>query len=1360
MLPPRLVVPGALLVVAAALGMADAPREKARAPEAEVRRPRPGAAVARESSGFVFRLGEGSEDGAAPALVARPPAEPLAERDARRVLDRLPPLAAEPRVEPFALREASPPPPRTGRSVRASFPPAGDASRPDAAPPGPLEILRRMPEGEVELAPHLSITFSQPMVALETHEALARENVPVRLSPSPAGEWRWVGAKTLVFEPSGRFPMATEYRVEVPAGTRGAGGGALASPAAWSFSTPPLRLLARHPESGPARRDVLLFAAFDQRVDPAAVLASMRLRAGGGEVPVRLGTAAEVEADEAVARLAKGAEPGRWLAFRPERALPPDAAVTVEVSAGAPSAEGPRRTVAAQSWSFRTYGPFRVRRHECGWNGRCTPFDPWRVELTNPVDPKTLRKELVRVEPELPGLKVEGWGDTLAIRGVPRGSTTYRVTLSPEIADAFGQPLEPGPALAFTVGQAPAALVPTRGDFVVLDPAGGPRFPVHSTNHPALRVEAYAVGPEDWVAWQAYRQQGFRNDEKATPPGRRVIDTTVRVAGEPDTLTETLLDLSPAFESGLGQVVLVVRPATATRESRNQAIRAWVQATRIGLDAFSDQETLVAWASDLADGRPLADVELALGSGTRASATARTDATGLARLALGEAPAPLLVARRGRDVAILPSQTGWWAEGAGWRKTPRTDALRFCVFDDRKMYRPGEEVRLKGWLRRIAAGPRGDVEALPSPTGALAWTLRDSQGNEVGKGEARLSGARRLRPRVEAARHHEPGDGRGPARGPGQRARRAAARARLRGAGVPPAGVRGEGRRQRGPVRRRRRRDGDGERRLLRGRGAAGRRGGVAGGGDAGHVPPAEPGRLLLRHVRAVVGLAAGDPGAGARGDDDRPHRRVGRPPPAHRLRPGRPAAAAPRPRGSHRHGREPPGLDGRGGPPRPPLGALRRPARRAGLRAEGRAHRDRRDRHRPRGRGRGRATGAAAGRAARLGAGRGRVEGSPEGRPGARGPVGRGAGARALRGERGRRVACSRPGRRRAGARERDGAAGLGGGRARAATARPRGGEGHARPRPEGVPGGRRGEGARPRALRPRRGGADAAPQRPRARGALHDRRRLAHARDPDRGRLHPQRPRPGGSRGTPVLRQRQPRPAGRPRPRARSPSPSPRARRRSLPAARPCSSWRSRTRPAGPWRRRSSGRGGGRGGPRADRLPAARPARRLLREARGGRGGPAPAVLRPAGATGGARGARAGHRCSPRGRSDGDGGSATRHGRSAGDAQQGDVGGGQGPRAHPRLAPISRRSRCSRASVPTDAEGRARVAGEAARQPHPLPRDGHRRRGRAALRLGRGDARRPPAAHGAAVRRPGSSTSATASSCRSWSRTRPTAR
>jgi uncharacterized protein YfaS (alpha-2-macroglobulin family) len=726
---------------------------------ADVRRPAGGRPIAAEgdaAGGFTFRLSEGTETGAPRRLVARPAAAPLSESDARRVLERLPPLAAEPRQEPFAMREASLPPPRPGRTVRTAFPPESEAVRPQPAPSGPLEIVRRMPEGDVPLAPHLSITFSQPMVALDTRDRLSREAVPARLAPEPPGEWRWVGTRTLLFEPVGRFPMATEFRVEVPAGVRSATGGTLAGAVSWSFSTPPPRLRARHPLSGPARRDALMFAAFDQRVDPAAVLSSVRVHARGSDVPVRLACADEVAADATVARLASEVQAGRFVAFRAARELPPGARVTVTLGAGTPSAEGPRRTAAAQEWSFRTYGPFRVRRHECGGGGRCTPFDPWRVELTNPLDVRRLRKEHVHVEPELPAMKVEGWGNTLAIRGAPRGRTTYRVTLSSAIVDDFGQPLQPGGALAFDVGPAPTALFAPGGDFVVLDPSGGPRFPVHSVNHRTLRVRAYEVGPEDWGAWQSYlRERG--GEPSPTPPGVLALDTTVRVGGEPDTLTETRIDLAPALPGGLGQVVLVVRPTPSPKERRGDEIVAWIQATRIGLDAFVDRETVLAWASDLADGRPLGDVALRFEAspvrpggaraGARArpgessaaastgSAMARTDASGLARLALPTDAAALLVARRGTDVAVLPAGGGW----SEWRRAPRVDSLRFCVFDDRKMYRPGEEVRVKGWMRRIAAGPRGDLEALPAEVTAVSWTLRDSQGNESGKGQARLT---------------------------------------------------------------------------------------------------------------------------------------------------------------------------------------------------------------------------------------------------------------------------------------------------------------------------------------------------------------------------------------------------------------------------------------------------------------------------------------------------------------------------------------------------------------------------------------------------------------------------------------------
>jgi hypothetical protein len=279
-----------------------------------------------------------------------------------------------------------------------------------------LQVLRWSPEGDVPVAPQLSITFSQPMVAV-TSQSDGAATVPVTLSPTPKGKWRWIGTRTLLFEPAGRFPMATTYRAFVAAGVTPAAGAPSRAAVEWTFTTPAPTLTARYPDGVPARRDTLMFAAFDQRIDAQAVLARLRLIAGQGARDLRLATADEVQADEDVQRLVKQAGDGRWLAFRARDPLPPDTGVTVSVDAGTPSAEGPLTTAAAQSWGFRTFGPLRLVRHRCGWqDGRCPPGTPWQVELSNPIDAEAFTDATVRVDPPVPGAVVSAHGPTLVIQ--------------------------------------------------------------------------------------------------------------------------------------------------------------------------------------------------------------------------------------------------------------------------------------------------------------------------------------------------------------------------------------------------------------------------------------------------------------------------------------------------------------------------------------------------------------------------------------------------------------------------------------------------------------------------------------------------------------------------------------------------------------------------------------------------------------------------------------------------------------------------------------------------------------------------------------------------------------------------------
>jgi alpha-2-macroglobulin len=740
-----------VVALAVAAGVTDVQRPRG---------PRARPAVSASEEGLRFRLSESEEAPAAPRVPVAA-AVPLSDADIARVLARLPPLAVNPEEEQtFALRESSPPPPRTGRTVKDAFPPT---PRPNEAPvrvdAGPLTLLRRSPEGDVPLAPNLSVTFSQPVVAVTSQEDAARVR-PVRLSPEPPGHWRWIGTKTLLFEPEPRFPMATDYRVTIAAGTPSAAGARLARSEEWTFRTPAPTLKASHPVGGPARRDTLVFAAFDQKIEPPAVLPTIHVRAGNAAPSLRLATDEEIAADETVRDLAAQSERGRFLVLRPSQPLPADTEVVVTVGPGTPSAEGPRTTAKPQEWRFRTYGPLAVKEHRCGWQqGQCPPMAPWQVTFSNPIDAKAFRKEMVTVEPPLSGLKAEVYGAMLMIRGAARGRTSYRVTLAASVPDTFGQTLGREETLSFDVTSAPAALAAPGGMFVVLDPAAPPRFTVFSTNHAALSVSATAVTPEDWPAFQQYLRSAWGNPAdnapaRTDPPGRRVLTTTVPVKADMDEPAVVSIDLSPALADGKGQLVVVVEPAGATDRSgtavsggaatpapparrmprtgagQAQRVVAWVQATGIGLDAFVDGESLLGWASALSDGRPLQDVTLSL---LPAGASATTAANGTATLPLSASAAAVLVARKDGDVAILPANAGPWGE-RGWARRADTDVLRWYVADDRGLYRPGEEVKVKGWVRVIGAGKHGDLRALEPSVKTASWRLRDTQGNEIAKG--------------------------------------------------------------------------------------------------------------------------------------------------------------------------------------------------------------------------------------------------------------------------------------------------------------------------------------------------------------------------------------------------------------------------------------------------------------------------------------------------------------------------------------------------------------------------------------------------------------------------------------------------
>ncbi len=688
-----------------------------------------------QPNGLLFRLSEGKASTGSDSVALPAPAEKLTDAEAEQLLSRLP----LPKVQPgdvvdFALRESSLAAPRAGKTVPTAFPPPAPSRQKPTVETGPLSVRRMSPEGDVAVADRVSVTFSQPMIPV-TSQTDAAKLVPVTLSPEvPGGGWRWLGTQTLIYDmgQGRRLPAATEYTLTVPAGAKSQSGNALGKAEKLVFRTPTVQLLQSAPGSEAQPLQPTLWLIFDQKIDPDAVLKTMALKAGEKKFGIRLASAAE-KLGSPYRYMGSGTPAERVLAVRPIEPLPGGTNFSVEVGPGTPSAEGPRKTDSAQSFSFSTYGPLQKTDALCGWSPDevCRPETPWHVSFTNPLDAESFDPSWVSITPKAPGVEAQVSGTQLIFQGLKKGRTSYKVTISKNLKDVFGQTLTKEESVQFIVKDSLPYVQCAAPGFFVADPSGGAALPFRSVNVPYVKLKVYAVSQSDWSDWLKWQNAGPRRGD---PPGRLLDESNTKLLEKRDEWADTELPLKKWLPGGRGNLVIVWESPVKRRDEDRDRGALWVQATKIGLSAHADNTDLYGWATNLADGKPLPGVTLSLiGGGQKAT----TDAGGLAHLTLSDQPGKRLVAKSGDDEAFLPG-TFWEYEGEGaWRKSSYGSSLRWFVFDDRKLYKPGETVKIKGWIRRGSEGKTGDLTL--SGVKSVRWILRDSRGNETGQGTASVN---------------------------------------------------------------------------------------------------------------------------------------------------------------------------------------------------------------------------------------------------------------------------------------------------------------------------------------------------------------------------------------------------------------------------------------------------------------------------------------------------------------------------------------------------------------------------------------------------------------------------------------------
>ncbi len=685
--------------------------------------------------------------GAAPLHAA---VSPLTAAEGAALLDKVPALAPRPPAVTLALPVDRRQPPPVGGVEAVPFPPAEPGDEWDELADHTLQVVRYSPTQDVEQAARISLTFSLPMVPLTSQAERAQWELPVSMTPAVPGTWSWVGTRTLMFQAAGRLPGATTFEIAVPAGFPSVGREVLEFPFSWSFSTAPLALVQGYPvnDAQPLRPFIAL--EFNQAIDIARLKPFLAVQAGGQELEFVVIKRDVFDLPADLQRFLAGVPAERTVILQPLQNAAPNTTVTVEVAAGAPSAEGPLLSRVRDMFTFRTFGGLEIVGQSCAPTGRdaydCQPGESFYIGFNHDLNVESLQPDHVDITPPLQDgtLIVYPWGG-IEITGQSVPNTIYTLHLRPGLRDVFGQTFHGPQELRFSVGEARPWLRDP-GVLTVLSSAHNSQYPIYARNLSRLRVQVYPVVPTDWDEYLQVRDNLFQRpwSVRRLFGSMPVLDEWQEFEASATGVTRHDLDLTPYLSAGHGNLVVFLTPSRKLWDWNTfiTTRAVWVQATDLNLEAYADDDLLVVRASNLNTGAPSPGVDLTL---YPQGAQQQTDLSGHAFFALDTAQAESRVprasfieARTDADAAMLPRS--YYASHRTFGDSRwRPDSLTWHLFTDRHLYQPTEEVHVKGWLRHIDMEPAGEVDFAGKAHSSLHYTVLDARGIEIGAGSTTLN---------------------------------------------------------------------------------------------------------------------------------------------------------------------------------------------------------------------------------------------------------------------------------------------------------------------------------------------------------------------------------------------------------------------------------------------------------------------------------------------------------------------------------------------------------------------------------------------------------------------------------------------
>ena len=473
-----------------------------------------------------------------------------------------------------------------------------------------LKVVSAKPKGELKgiyEGKQITVTFNTPVVELKRIEDFKPDWFSIK--PHVAGDFQWIGTKTLSFKPHDNLPVATEFKVMITTALKGLNGSRLKNLYAWTFQTPTPFVSYTYPRNNEKSVDtrVTVNLNFNMAVNPADMYRYLdfyeyREKEKGRKIEFEINSGKP--------------DATNVMNIKPLQELKKDTSYLLVVRPGLPAVEGNLGSQTEWQTTFRTYEEFKFIGINKGEQQSVNPKKSITLNFTNPVEYFKLIKHL-KFEPKI-SLKDYSHSyqqSSINIYGPFLPDTTYNIFISAELTDIFGNKLKNAIEESFKTRSYDAQYDIPRGESII-ESYGDLNVPIEVVNLTDIQAKVKVV-PFDSIdilgTWFTKKVQFSRKDVL----GKRYhkvenIKTQIRK----NRLRVVPFNLKKYLPDGKHGILLVQFYGKEDEESAYSYKSMFTQVTNLGITAKFSPVSNAIYVTKLKTGVPVGGVKVQIRDGS------------------------------------------------------------------------------------------------------------------------------------------------------------------------------------------------------------------------------------------------------------------------------------------------------------------------------------------------------------------------------------------------------------------------------------------------------------------------------------------------------------------------------------------------------------------------------------------------------------------------------------------------------------------------------------------------------------------------------------------------------------------------